>query len=340
MFSLENPLVSLYARLIGWVLVGFIIGRILPKQASTYLGRFLFFFGTPLSIIAFMRRTTLSGQIVIAPVTAWIAILVGAAFAWVWIDLGVTDERIKATAYGLGTPKNLNVGKGEKSNIAHTSSWSNPTQGSFLLAMMVGNTAFLGFPIILSIVGSDYFAWALFYDLLGTTVGVNVLGVAIASYFGKGQGVKGWGGPIKAILRNPALWAFISGFFVRLITLPPEADQALQLGAWTVITLFLIMIGMQLSKLTSLKNLKQGLTCLSIKMLFTPLVVGTGLMFFGLTGAPRLLIVLMMGMPPAFSTTLFAEAYSLDRDLAVTTVALGSIGILFTIPLWIFLFGQ
>ena len=99
------------------------------------------------------------------------------------------------------------------------------------------------------------------------------------------------------------------------------------------------MIGIQLSKLTSLRNLKQGFTCLAIKMLLTPLVVGTGLMFFGVTGAPRLSLVLLMGMPPAFITTLMAETYKLDQDLAVTTVFLGCFLLLFTIPLWMWLFG-
>ena len=344
MFSVESPLISLYARLIGWVLTGFILGRLLPTQTSTYLGRFLFTFGTPLSIIAFIRKTNLSGQIAISPVVAWVAILVGAAFAWVWIDLGVTDERIKATTYGVESmaiskdPKQKAVNKEDRAPAE--TSWSKPTQGSFFLAMMMGNTAFLGYPIILSTVGAEYFGWALFFDLIGTTVAVNILGVAIAAHFGTAQQVKDWKTPVKAILRNPALWAFITGVLLRPIVLPPQVDEVLQNGAWVVITLFLIMIGLQLSKLTSLRNLQQGLTCLSIKMLFTPLVVGTGLMFFGLSGAPRLLMVLMMGMPPAFSTTLFAEAYSLDRDLAVTTVALGSVGILFTIPLWIILFGS
>ena len=148
------------------------------------------------------------------------------------------------------------------------------------------------------------------------------------------------GGTIKAILQSPAIWASALGYFVfRTLPLPEPIDQIVKNGGWVVVTLFLIMIGIQLSKLTSLKNLKQGFTCLAIKMLLTPLVVGTGLMFFGVTGAPRLSLVLLMGMPPAFITTLMAETYKLDRDLAVTTVFLGCFLLLFTIPLWMWLFG-
>ena len=74
-------------------------------------------------------------------------------------------------------------------------------------------------------------------------------------------------------------------------------------------------------------------------MLFTPLVVGRGLILFGITGAPRLLLVGQMGRSPTFSTTLFAEAFNLDRELAVTTVAISSGAWLFTIAIRMWQFG-
>jgi predicted permease len=95
---------------------------------------------------------------------------------------------------------------------------------------------------------------------------------------------------------------------------------------------------MQLSKLNSLHNLKQVLSCLSIKMLLIPLVFGAGLTFVGITGAPRLSLVLQMAMPPAFGTTLLAEVFNLDRELTVTAIGIGCVTLLFTIPIWMLLF--
>lgn len=339
MLTFAHPLIKLYSTLIGWVLTGFILGRFLPKGASTYLGKFLFLVGAPFSIVAFIRRANLSGYLVIAPFTAWTALLVGAGIAWIWIDLGVSDERLKAISRGIKFVKQAeSVLAFEQQPLAQKTSWSKPTQGSFLFAMMVGNTAFLGFPVVLSLIGSEYFAWALFYDL-SITLGLHIFGVALAAHYGTATQVQGWKGALQTVIKNPALWAFGVGFGLRYLQLPPQAEEVLKTGAWIVITLFLIMIGIQLSKLSSLRNLKQGLTCLAIKMLLTPLVVGTGLMFFGVTGPPRLVLVLLMGMPPAFITTLFAEKYGLDRELAVTTVAIGCGAVLFTIPIWMWLFG-
>ncbi len=340
MFSLDSPIFSLYVRLIAWVSAGFLLGRLLPKHVPKRLAKFLFFVGTPFSTVIFMQRANLSGEVLIAPLTAWVAILVGAALAWVWIDLGINDERIKATAYGLDSLTR----PGQAADVVETT-WSNPTQGSFLLAMMIGNTGFLGFPVVLSLVGSEHFAWALLYDILGNAMGSNLLGIAIASHYGNqehGNGIYGERRkiePIIAILKNPSLWAFGVGFLLRYANIPVAVGDAMQSVGWAVINVFLVLIGMQLSCLVSWHNLKQSLTCLSIKMLFTPLIVGTGLMFFGVTGAPRLLMVLLMGMPPGFGTTLLAETYGLDRGLAVTTVAGGCVILLFTIPLWLGLFG-
>jgi hypothetical protein len=75
-------------------------------------------------------------------------------------------------------------------------------------------------------------------------------------------------------------------------------------------------------------------------MLLVPLVLGIGLLQLGLTGRPLLVIVLQMAMPPAFATLVLAEVFDLERDLAVTTLAVGSIGLLLTLPIWLLLFGR
>ncbi len=67
-------------------------------------------------------------------------------------------------------------------------------------------------------------------------------------------------------------------------------------------------------------------------------MLGSSLSLFGITGSPQLVIVLQMAMPPAFATLVIAEAYNLDHDLTVTALAIGSVGLLFTLPIWLWLF--
>jgi predicted permease len=194
----------------------------------------------------------------------------------------------------------------------------------------------LGFPVSLTLVGEKYFGWALFYDMLGSTIGAYGLGVLLAARFG--GGAKSHWQLVRAMLQNPALWSLGFGLGFRQIPLPELAERGLQGFAWSVIAVSLVLIGMRLSQLDSWSRLRQASVSLSIKMLLVPFVLGIALLPLGITGAPRLAIVLQMAMPPAFATLVLAEVYNLDRELAVTTLAVGTTGLLFTLPVWLLLF--
>lgn len=292
------------------MLIGIVIGRITSARASYYLGNFLFWIGIPISTVAFLHGTNLSESIWIAPVVAWAAILLGAGFAWIWMQYRIS-----------------------------TSQWSRATQGSFLLSAMVGNTGYLGYPIVLTLLGPQSFAWALFYDLLGTTLGAYGLGVGIAAHFDvKSQSSHHGRQLAQTLLMNPPLWSFLLGLSLRNVWFPPLFDQTLQLLAWSIIALSLVLIGMRLGQLSSW-HLSRASISLGIKMLLVPLIIGTGLSLIGLEGLPRLVLVLQMAMPPAFATLVLTEAYNLDKDLAVSALSVGSISILVMLPVWLWLFG-
>ncbi|WP_414565081.1 MULTISPECIES: AEC family transporter [unclassified Anabaena] len=302
-------LLELYVKLVGLVLVGFILGRKLSNTVPNRVGQLLFWVGVPISIVAFLRGADLSGQIWIAPAIAYIAIFLGACLAWVGIQ---------GQAYFTNTIS------------------QKPTQGSLILGAMVGNTGYLGFPITLAMVGQEYFAWALFYDLLGSLFGAYGLGVALASHYG--GSTSNYGHMTKAILINPALWSFGVGLLFREIKLPNFVEFSLEKLGWSVVALSLVLIGMRLSRLNSWHRLPQAGISLVIKMLLVPLVVGSTLPLFGVTGEPAQVIVLQMAMPPAFATLVIAETFNLDRDLAVTSLAVGSMVLLVTLPVWLWIF--
>jgi malate permease and related proteins len=320
-----ESLLKLYGTLVGWVGLGLLLGYALPRllpfgqAVPFYLGRGLFWVGVPLSIMVFLRQANLSASVLLAPIACWVALGLGAGLAGIWIWGQVWLRR------SLRIP-----------------AWSKPiadrpTQGSFLLATMVGNTGYLGYPVVLALVGTQYFGWAVFFDTLGSTLGAYGLGVVLAAYFGKEKQSRG--ALLQALIRNPALWSFFWGLGLRPVHLPIAIESGLRGCAWAVIALSLILLGMRLSQLRSWKNMPQTAVSLSIKMLIVPLALGLCLPLIGITGAPQLVIVLQMAMPPAFATLVIAEAYDLDRDLTVTTLAIGSIALLILLPFWLWLFG-
>ncbi|HEY9643519.1 MAG TPA: AEC family transporter [Coleofasciculaceae cyanobacterium] len=304
MSGLEN-LLKLYMTLVGWVGFGWILGSTLPQNVPFYLGKFLFWVGVPFSILVFMRQADLSAAVLVAPLVCWIALILGAGLAWLWIR-------------------------------QHADLQARPTQGSFLLSAMVGNTGYLGYPVTLTLVGTQYFGWAVLFDTLGSTLGAYGLGVVLAAHFGKKTGSQGE--LLKALMQNPALWSFGLGLGLRSLHLPQPLEDGLKHGAWAVIALSLTLIGMRLSQISSWRNAQQAAVSLCIKMLIVPLLLGLSLPLVGITGTPLLVIVLQMSMPPAFATLVIAEAYDLDRELTVTTLAIGSVALLLLLPVWLWLF--
>lgn len=300
-----TKLIAIYVPLIGWTGLGWLLGQWLPKSAPAYIGRFLFWVGVPIGIVAFLRHTQLSATLWLAPVSAWAAILLGLSAAYLWLKW-------------------------------RRSQWTRTTQASFLLASMIGNTGYIGFPISLTLLGPQYFAWALFYDLLGSMIGAYGLGVTLAARATSTS--QNFWHPLRAILINPTLWSFGFGLLSRDVPLSPIAEAILHHIAWGMISLSLLLIGMRLSQISSWRNLRPVCISLSIKMLLVPLILGVGLWLLGITGAVHQTLVLQMAMPPAFATLVISEAYDLDRELAVTAIATGSFSLLLTLPLWLWLF--
>lgn len=309
-----SQLFSLYLKLGSGVLVGWLLGHFLDKQIPNQLGKFLFYYGVPLGIIAFIRRADLSGNIWLAPIFAWSAIILGATLAGLWLFLP------------------LNAPAPEK-----------PFQGSFLLTSMFGNTGYLGYPIILAMVGEKYFGWAVFYDLLGTTLGGYGLGSLLGSYFSYSPESSTLEKPrniLLPILTNPPLWGFGCGLVLRQFTFPEPIENSLQVIGWSVIGLSLVLIGMRLSQLNSWGKMSSATVSLAIKMMIVPLTLGLLIFQFPIPNEAQQVMILQMAMPPAFATLVVSETYQLDYDLAVTTVAAGSTGLLLMLPFWILLLGN
>ncbi|QQE63835.1 permease [Leptolyngbya sp. BL0902] len=273
------------------------------------LGKFLFWVGIPVSIVGFMRRADLTGAVYVAPMVAWGAMLLGLLVSRLWMTW-------------------------------RGSTWPRPTQGSFSLASMLGNTGYIGFPVVLLLpqLGVGVFSWALFYDVLGTLFGAYGLGAILAAHYSdrpQGLARPAWVDWLLEVIRNPIILAFLAGLALRPVPLPPTLETALQSLSWGVIMLCLLLMGLRLQQIRTWQHLSRAGAATTIKLLIMPLVVGLGLTAIGIDGPPRLVMVLQSGMPSAFANLVLSEAYNLDRELSVTCVGLSSVGLLLTLPLWL-----
>jgi malate permease and related proteins len=316
-------LIRLYVPLVATVLLGIGLGALLAHPAVQQqkgalatrvpraLGQFLFWVGVPLGIISFLHRANLSAGVFWAPVAAWAAMLLCFSCGWLWLR-------------------------------PYRRRWPRPSQGSFSLATMLGNTGSIGYPVVLLLpqLGPDYFGWALLYDALGTLPGAYGFGVVLAARYGdrplaQTEASARWFTSLLEVIRNPNIIAFFVALALRPVPFPPLLDEGLYAFAWLGVMLSLVLMGLRLQQVTSWQALQPATIAVSIKMLLIPLVIGTALTLVGMDGPSRLVLVVQAGMPCAFANLILAEAYNLDRQLTVTCVGLSSGLLLLTLPLWL-----
>ncbi|WKT81986.1 AEC family transporter [Thermosynechococcus sp. PP45] len=304
LLTLLPTLTELYGLIFLCMGIGYGSSRFLPSTTGAWLAQGLFWVGTPLTAFSFIVTTPITGHSTLAPLLAWLGMGIGVSLAWLWL------QRYPA----------------------HT----RQEQGSFLLATMVGNTGFIGFPITWRLLGQEHFSWALFFDLMGTLLISYSAGIGVAASFGD-RAIS-----IAKLLwhigRNPTLWCVGIGLLLRQHPLPAIAQQGLLTLGWLMVIAGLIYMGICLGEAPLKLRWERIIPCLTIKMLLVPLLLGLGLTLVGISGRPRLGMVLQAGMPPAFMTLILADVYHLDRAFAASVILTSLFALILLLPLWLVLF--
>jgi predicted permease len=300
-----NQLAGIYAPLIGWTVAGLLFLRFVPDVVPRVMGRSLYWVGVPVQILAFTLRTELDRNLWLVPAVVVAALMVSFGLGW-----------------GLG--------------------WYLPSEekASFLIASAIGNTGFVGLAIAPALISNAYLGWVVLFAVAHNIIGSYGFGVAIASIYGQRDECKTWLGHLRSILKTPTIWTFALGMYLQIkhIELIKPIYDGLQLGAQLVIPIALILIGIRFRQIKHWQGFWRSLPAVAIKLVLMPLLVGVAATGLGLTGMPRLALVLMSGMPTAFAGVILAEEYNFNSSLLVLSIAISSVGILFTIPLWLWIF--
>ncbi len=288
----------------------------IPIKLSGLLGRSLYWVGVPLQILVLARKSNFSPSIWLPPLITVVVLLLGLGLA----NLSLHFLKQAKSIYQVGTQYRS-------------------SQGSFVLASILGNTGFVGLAIAPAFVDQGYLAWIVLYGVTHNLLGSYGLGVFLASYFGRSQQGNCWWIQLRDLLSVPSLWAFAIGWGSRSIQLPVLIEEALETGVLFVIPAAFLYIGMQLCQLQGVRSLQSAIVPTALKMVVLPGLAGLGLTLLNLSGDARLALVLMSGMPSAFANLILAEEYNLDRQVAASSIVLSTVLLPLMIPLWLVLFG-
>jgi malate permease and related proteins len=288
--------------------------QLTPPYLPRFLGRSLYWVGVPLQIFSLTRQSSFSQAVWLSPLVMGGALLLGLSFA----KLCWNSELLIC----------------KRKDIS-----GRARQGSYVLASMLGNVSFIGVSVVPNLVHETYWGWITLYSVTHTLLGSYGVGVFLASYFGRQKQQVFKSILVRDLAIAPSGWAFALGWLTRDMALPYFTESGLKDFVSIVPSGAFLLIGLQLTQLKGISNLRCALIPTALKILILPGLVGWGLSLIGISGDARLSLVLMSGMPTAFANIILAEEFKLDPQLAASCILLTTLGLPATIYLWFHLFG-
>ncbi|MEW5831887.1 MAG: AEC family transporter [Campylobacterota bacterium] len=201
-------------------------------------------------------------------------------------------------------------------------------RAALLLVIPLGNTSFVGIPIVQTLLGESAIPYVLMYDQFGTFLMLSLYGSAVIARYESGVFHK------RLILKKLLLFP---PFLVLLFALgwgemPVHAQPYLQTLSSTLVPLALVSVGYSL-KLRGEIDYPLFAKALALKLLLMPLIA-FGLLWGMGTASPALETgVLESGMPSMITAGALAIAAGFAPALSAALVGYGIIVSLVTLPM-------
>lgn len=288
--------------LIGvFVALGILFRRLksFPDDTAHVLNMFALYISLPAVILLKVPEVTLSGQAVVAAILPWFMLLVSALLVWA---------------------------------LSRYFGWSRSTTGVLLLVVPLGNTSFMGVPMVNAFFGDAGIPPLILYDQIGTMLIFATYGSVILSIYGRNNG-----GSLKSVVFRsflfPPSMALLAGLLLRNWPYPEVLVGILEDLAGALTALVMTAIGFQLKlrlQRTTFGPLGSGL---AIKLAVAPLAALLACRMLGLDGLPADIAVFEAGMPPMVTASALAVAAGMNMELAVALAGLGMIVSFATLPI-------
>ena len=211
--------------------------------------------------------------------------------------------------------------------------WERATTGCLLLLIPLGNTSFLGIPMVKAFFGENAIPYALLYDQLGSFLALATYGSLILAIYGTGESKPTIKGVVKKVVSFPPFVALVFALIFKAFPYPPIVVNLLKILAATLIPLVMIAVGFQLTLRLDRKVIFQLSIGLSIKLIAAPLTALFFCKFAGLEGKAVEVSIFEAGMPPMVSAGALAILANLSPVLTAALVGIGIILSFVTLPM-------
>ena len=211
--------------------------------------------------------------------------------------------------------------------------WSRSATGCLLLLIPLGNTSFLGIPMVKAFFGEDGIPYALIYDQLGSFLALAVYGSLILAMYGTGKSRPTIKGVCTRVVTFPPFIALVLALALRSITYPSAVTELLKILSSTLVPLVMIAVGFQLTlRLNKEVTLQLGFGLL-MKLIMAPAAALIFCKITGMEGEAVRVSIFESGMPPMVSAGALAVIANLSPALTSALVGVGIILSFATLPI-------
>ncbi len=213
--------------------------------------------------------------------------------------------------------------------------WSAATTGALILTGALGNTSFVGLPMIECFFGSEHLGLGILIDQLGTYVVLSTVGLLFAAMLSAGELTAH--AMTRRLFTFPPFLAVLVALGSAPIPLPQWMDALfLRLGD-TLAPLALLSVGFQLRLAAVWTRWRPLAAGLGYKLLAGPLLVLAAFSLLADVNDPRMQIaVFEAAMAPMIGGAIVAAQHRLDPELGTLMLGIGIPLSFLTVPLWYF----
>lgn len=213
--------------------------------------------------------------------------------------------------------------------------WSRKLTGCLILCAGLGNTSFVGFPVIEAAYGKDALGTALLVDQPGSFLVLSTLGIVVATLYSRHQVDAGT--MARKILLFPPFVGFALAVLMNVLDLHfPESVRGglLRIGN-SVTPVALLAVGLQLRIAKRSKHWGFLGLGLAFKLVLVPaLMFLLYVVLLDGTGTVVRVSVLESAMAPMITATILASSHGLKPRLANMMVGVGIPLSLLTVAVW------
>lgn len=211
--------------------------------------------------------------------------------------------------------------------------WSAQRVGALTLACGLGNTSFVGYPLIEALRGPGAMPIAAIADQGGCFIALAVGGSLVGALQ---SGRRASAGEIAGrVLRFPPFIALVAGLAIGVAgPLPEVVDGVISRIGQTLVPLALFSVGLQLRLRVPRHHLGPLAAGLGWKLVAAPVAVFLAGSALGIGADILAITTLQAAMAPMVSGAILARQYDLEPTLAETILGLGVLLSLATVPLF------